>query len=75
MSRNLQKACSPGLIPVIALQGLDNYLSLQTDNVSEDNGLERLGITPRTIDTVVPDYLAGSLHQRRLQTFRERPRH
>ena len=52
----------------------DNYLSLQTDNVSDDNGLKRLGITPRAIDTVVPDYLVGSLHQRRLQIFRQRPR-
>lgn len=52
----------------------DNYLSLQTDNISDDNGLKRLGITPRAIDTVVPDYLVGSLHQRRLQAFRKRPR-
>jgi NADH dehydrogenase len=52
----------------------DNYLSLQTDNVSDDNGLKRLGITPRAIDTVVPDYLVGSLRQRRLQAFRKRSR-
>ena len=52
----------------------DNYLSLQTDNVSDDNGLKRLGITPRAIDTVVPDYLVGSLRQRRLQSFRKRSR-
>jgi NADH dehydrogenase len=52
----------------------DNYKSLQTDNVSDENSFARFGVSPRSIDTVVPDYLVGSLHQRRLQTFRERPR-
>jgi NADH dehydrogenase len=52
----------------------DNYLSLKTDNVSDDDGFKRFGVTPRSIDTVVPDYLAGSLHQRRLRDFRKRSR-
>jgi NADH dehydrogenase len=52
----------------------DNYKSLQTDNVSNKNGFEYFGIYPRAIDSVVPDYLTGSLHQRRLQNFRRRVR-
>jgi NADH dehydrogenase len=52
----------------------DNYQSLQTDNTSDRNDFACFGIEPRAIDTVVPDYLAGSLHQRRLQTFRQQPR-
>ena len=50
----------------------DNYQSLQTDNVTDRNGFAYFGIYPRAIDTVVPDYLTGSVHQRRLQTFRQR---
>ena len=50
----------------------DNYKSLQTDNVSESNGFTYFGIYPRAIDSVVPDYLTGSLRQRRLQNFRRR---
>jgi len=52
----------------------DNYQSLKTDNTSEQNGFAYFGIYPRAIDVVVPDYLAGSVHQRRLQSFRRQPR-
>jgi len=52
----------------------DNYQSLKTDNTSEQNGFAYFGIYPRAIDVVVPDYLAGSAHQRRLQSFRRQPR-
>jgi len=52
----------------------DNYQSLKTDNTSSRNDFASFGIEPRAIDTVVPDYLAGSLHQRRLQAFRRQPR-
>lgn len=52
----------------------DNYLSLQTDNVSEENGFEYFGIEPCAIDLVVPYYLSGSVHQARLDEFRRRPR-
>jgi NADH dehydrogenase len=48
----------------------DNYQSLQTDNISSENGFACFGIDPLAIDLVVPDYLTGSLRQRRLQTFR-----
>lgn len=53
---------------------MDNYRSLQTDNTTGKNGFTYFGITPSSIDTVVPDYLLGSVTQRRLQTCREQPR-
>ena len=52
----------------------DNYQSLKTDNTSSKNGFAYFGIYPRAIDVVVPDYLTGSVHQRRLQSFRRQPR-
>ncbi len=50
----------------------DNYQSLQTANTSEQNGFAYFGIYPRAIDLVVPDYLVGSVHQRRLHLIRKR---
>jgi len=50
----------------------DNYLSLQTDNTSEENSLPRFGIRPRSIESVVPGYLRTSPRQQRLATFRQR---
>ena len=52
----------------------DNYLSLKTDNTSSQNGFAYFGVEPRAIDLVVPYYLTGSVHQRRLQTCRKQPR-
>ncbi len=51
----------------------DNYQSLQTDNTSEKNDFAFFGVEPKTIDLVVPYYLTGSVHQRRLSAFRKRP--
>jgi uncharacterized protein YbjT (DUF2867 family) len=51
----------------------DNYKSLQTDNTSGKNDLAAFGVEPKSIDLVVPDYLTGSIHQRRLGSFRRRP--
>ena len=53
----------------------DNYLSLQTDNTSEDNSLPRFGIKPRTIEGIVPGYLGASPRQRRLDECRRRACH
>lgn len=51
----------------------DNYLSLQTPNTSRENGLVELGITPHSIESVVPGYLAGrSPRQARLDACRRR---
>jgi uncharacterized protein YbjT (DUF2867 family) len=52
----------------------DNYQSLKTDNVSSRKDFAYFGIEPRAIDLVVPYYLAGSTHQRRLQKFRRQSR-
>lgn len=52
----------------------DNYKSLQTDNVSNKNDFAYFHIDPRSIDLVVPDYLTGSIRQRRLQALRRQPR-
>ena len=38
----------------------DNYLSATVDNVCSTNDLERLGIAPRSVESVVPGYLGGS---------------
>jgi len=48
----------------------DNYQSLKTDNISSRNDFSYFHIEPRSIDLVVPDYLNGSLRQRRLLAFR-----
>lgn len=61
--------CLPG-----APFSLDNFRSLQTDNVTEHNGLEYFGIVPASIEGVVPGYLGTSLHQRRLRRIREQAR-
>ena len=39
---------------------IDNYLSTKVDSVCSTNGLERLGITPRGVESMVPRYLGGS---------------
>ena len=36
---------------------IDNYRSLQQASICNENGLERLGVTPTDIDAVVPFYL------------------
>jgi NADH dehydrogenase len=48
----------------------DNYQSLKTDNTSSQNDFAYFGVEPRGIETVVPDYLNGSVRQRRLQAYR-----
>lgn len=58
-----------GLVPGKPLSW-DNYLSLQTDNVSDQSGFSYFGIEPRSIEVEVPYYLTGSPHQRRLGSFR-----
>lgn len=50
----------------------DNYLSLQVDNTSVENSLWRFRIKPRSLESIVPGYLAGSPHQRHLDDYRKR---
>lgn len=49
---------------------IDNYYSLQKDSVCNKSALIGLGITPRSIEAVVPAYLADS--RARAQYFRYR---
>ena len=49
---------------------MDNYLSLQTDSVCRDNGLEALGIEPTDIEAVVPLYLGNRSLRRRYFALR-----
>jgi NADH dehydrogenase len=67
-------AAAMNLVPGAPLSW-DNYKSLKTDSVSDKNDFSYFHIEPRSIDLVVPDYLNGSLRQRRLQTFRRRTHH
>ena len=49
----------------------DNYRSLQIDSLCSQNGLEKLGIMPATIDSVVPFYLSEKSERRRYQLLRK----
>jgi len=53
-----------GLVPGKPFS-MDNFYSLQKDSVCTDNALETMGITPTSIDAVVPLYLGnGSVRGR-----------
>ena len=49
---------------------VDNYLSTKVDSVCSDNGLERLGIAPRSVESVVPGYLGPNERNSRLGGLR-----
>lgn len=53
----------------------DNYLSLQTDNVSEHNDLPALGVRPRPVEGVLPVMLGAPVRQCRLDECRKRIQH
>lgn len=46
-----------GLLPV-KIFTMDNYLSLQVDSVCACNGLEALGITPHSVEGIMPAHFA-----------------
>jgi NADH dehydrogenase len=46
-----------GMLPV-KIFTMDNYLSLQVDSVCSCNGLEALGITPHSIEGIMPAHFA-----------------
>ncbi|MCY4468742.1 MAG: complex I NDUFA9 subunit family protein [Thiotrichales bacterium] len=48
----------------------DNYLSTKTDSVCSSNGFERLGIAPRSVESIVPGYLGASERNSRLGRLR-----
>ena len=49
---------------------MDNYLSLQTDSICENNGFGSLGIDPQAIECIVPRYLAQGGYRGRLDRYR-----
>jgi nucleoside-diphosphate-sugar epimerase len=49
----------------------DNYLSLKSDSTSEHNSLEKLNITPTTIEEVVPQYLTYINHKSHYDRYRK----
>jgi NADH dehydrogenase len=49
---------------------LDNYYSLQTDSVCRHNALPGLGITPRSVESLVPTYLGDASMRARYFRFR-----
>jgi len=48
----------------------DNYLSLQTDSVCDNNAFESLGITPQAVESIVPRYLSQQSYRGRLDRYR-----
>jgi NADH dehydrogenase len=62
-----------GLVPGKPFS-MDNYRSLQTDNITSQNGLRNFGISPAAIECKVPDYLGASVHQDRLGVLRKQAR-
>lgn len=59
-----------GLLPVKVFT-TDNYLSLQVDSVCERNGLEELGITPHSVESIMPMYFADKTQRRRYDHLRK----
>lgn len=49
---------------------LDNYHSLQIDSICDQNAFADLGITPQTVESVVPRYLAQGGYRDRLDRYR-----
>lgn len=58
----------------IKLFTTDNYLSLQVDSVCSSNGLEALGITPSSVEGIMPMYFACKTQRGRYDTFRREAR-
>ncbi len=59
-----------GLVPGKPFS-LDNYRSLQVDNIVSQNGLRNFGIDPVAIESMVPGYLGATLRQSRLNDIRK----
>ena len=49
---------------------MDNYWSLQIDSVCKENGFSQLGITPRSVESQVPAYLANKGTRGRYDDYR-----
>ncbi len=49
---------------------LDNYLSLQTDSVCDNNAFRNLGIEPQAVESIVPRYLSQGSYRGHLDRYR-----
>jgi len=58
-----------GVLPV-KIFTTDNYLSLQVDSVCSCNGLEALGIVPRSVEGVMPAHFADDRYDKLRQAAR-----
>ena len=50
---------------------MDNYLSLQVDSVCDCNGLEALGITPRSVEGIMGPYFGNRNQRQRYDALRQ----
>ncbi|HEY8519400.1 MAG TPA: complex I NDUFA9 subunit family protein [Gammaproteobacteria bacterium] len=50
---------------------LDNFRSLTVASVCSENGLSELGITPQSLETILPRYIRGGGKQARLARLRQ----
>jgi len=53
---------------------IDNYYSLKKDSVCSESAFQRLGITPRSIEAVVPAYLGKASSRARYYDYRSQAR-
>ena len=67
------QAFSLGLVPGKPFS-MDNYYSLQIDSVCEHSALVDMGISPHSIESIVPAYLGAQDPNARHQNFRRRSR-
>lgn len=58
-----------GLIPGSPLSP-DSLRSLRANADCESNGLEKLGITPNSVESILPSYLNGGLAEQQFRQFR-----
>ena len=59
-----------GALPV-KIFSTDNYLSLQVDSVCSRNGLAELGITPHSVESIMPMHFAAKSQRRRYDALRQ----
>ncbi|VAW79141.1 NAD-dependent epimerase/dehydratase [hydrothermal vent metagenome] len=62
-----------GLLPVKPFS-LDNYHTLKIDSVCKDNALPKLGINPRSLESIVPTYLGTGNMRAHYARFRANAR-
>jgi len=54
---------------------MDNVLTMQTDNLCASDGFQALGISPVSIESIVPSYLGLETKNRRYSAYRSVARH